>query len=127
MKVLKELLYTKEHEWIKVEGNKAYIGVTDYAQNALGAIVYVELPEVDDEFSIGSSFAVIESVKAASDIYIPIDGKIIEINEEIVEDPALVNEDCYENWIACIEVADSSQLDALMDAATYEDFCSKTP
>lgn len=125
MKILKQLSYTKEHEWVKVEGDKAYIGITDYAQHALGAIVYVELPEVDTEFSAGDSFAVVESVKAASDVYLPISGKIIENNEEIVDDPALVNSDPYENWMVCIEISDASQLKDLMSAEEYEEFCRK--
>jgi glycine cleavage system H protein len=92
MKVLKELLYTKEHEWVKTEGDKAYVGVTDYAQKALGSIVFVELPEVDSEFSAGDTFGTIESVKAASDAFIPIDGKVIETNEALVDNPELLNE-----------------------------------
>jgi glycine cleavage system H protein len=125
MKVLEQLLYTKEHEWIKVEGDKVYMGITDHAQHALGAIVYVELPEVDSEFSAGDSFAVVESVKAASDVYIPVDGKVIEVNEEILDDPALVNANPYENWMVCMEIADASQLNGLMNASEYEEFCSK--
>ncbi len=125
MKILKELLYTKDHEWVKVEGNKAYLGITDFAQNALGAIVYIELPEVDAQFSAGDAFAVIESVKAASDVYIPIDGKVLEINEAIVDDPALVNSDPYENWMTVIEITDASQLDGLLKAEVYEELCSK--
>lgn len=125
MKVLEQLYYTKEHEWIKVEGDKAYVGITDFAQHALGSIVYVELPEVDSELSAGDSFAVVESVKAASDVYIPIDGKVIEVNEEIVDDPALVNADPYESWMACIEITDVSQLYGLLNASEYEEFCSR--
>jgi len=125
MKILKELLYTKDHEWVKVEGNKAYLGITDFAQNALGAIVYIELPEVDAEFSAGDAFAVIESVKAASDVYIPIDGKVLEVNEAIVDDPALVNTDPYENWMTVIEITDVAQLDGLLKAEVYEELCSK--
>lgn len=125
MKVLNGLYYTKEHEWLKIEGEKAYLGITDFAQHSLGDIVYIELPEVDTEFNAGDSFGTIESVKAASDSYIPVDGKILEINEAIEDDPALVNTDAFENWMICFEITDSSQLNALMNAQEYEDFCSK--
>jgi glycine cleavage system H protein len=123
MIILKDLLYTKEHEWIKVQENKTYIGITDYAQKALGAIVFVELPESEAKFSAGDAFAVIESVKAASDVYAPVDGIVLEVNESIVDDPALINEDPYENWMALIELTDASQLEGLLTAAAYEEFC----
>lgn len=125
MKILKELLYTNDHEWVKVEGEKAYIGITDFAQHALGSIVFVELPEVDSEFNSGDSFGTIESVKAASDAFIPLDGKIVEVNENLVDEPALLNEDPYENWMICIEVSNRSQLEALMKAEDYEKYCDK--
>lgn len=125
MKVLKSLLYTKEHEWVKVSGGKAYIGITDFAQHALGDIVFVELPEIDSELSEGDTLGVVESVKAASDIYMPIDGKILEANEAIVDEPALINEDAYENWMILVEITNKAQLDDLMTAEEYEDFCSK--
>lgn len=116
MKVLKDLYYTKDHEWLKVEGDEAYIGLTDFAQDSLGDIVYVELPEVDDEFSKEDAFAAVESVKAASDVFMPVDGKIVEVNEALLDEPGLINEDPYENWIAKIEIADKSQLDELLSA-----------
>ncbi|MFL0248573.1 glycine cleavage system protein GcvH [Candidatus Clostridium stratigraminis] len=125
MKVLKELLYTKEHEWVRVEGEKAYIGITDFAQHALGSIVYVELPEVDNEISEGDTFGTIESVKAASDVFMPIDGKILEVNEAIVDNPELVNEDAFENWMICAEILNNSQLQGLMNADSYEKFCNE--
>lgn len=125
MKILKDLLYTKEHEWVKVEGEKAYVGITDFAQHALGSIVYVELPEIDSEFSEGDTFGAIESVKAASDVFIPIDGKVIEINEAIVDSPELVNEDAFQNWMICVEILNKSQLDGLMKADSYEKFCNE--
>ncbi len=125
MKVLENLLYTKEHEWLKIEGDKAYLGITDYAQSALGSIVFIELPEADTEFAEGDNFAVIESVKAASDVYMPVDGKIIEVNEAIVDDPALVNEDAYENWMVLFEIKDRSQLEGLLKAEDYKVLCSK--
>ncbi|SHJ36155.1 glycine cleavage system H protein [Clostridium amylolyticum] len=125
MSVLKNLLYTEEHEWLKVEGNKVYIGITDYAQKALGSIVYVELPEVDEEFSKGEVFGVVESVKAASDIFIPVTGKILEANEDTVDDPSLINSAAYDNWLICVELQDEAELEGLMKAEEYEDFCSK--
>lgn len=124
MKILKGLFYTKEHEWLKIEGSKAYLGITDYAQKALGSIVFVELPEEDTEFSAGENFGTVESVKAASDVFIPVDGRIIKANEDIVDDPALVNEDPYENWMIQFEILDKSQLEELLTAEDYKEFCS---
>ncbi len=123
--VLKNLFYTEEHEWIKVEGNKAYIGITDFAQHSLGSIVYVELPEVDDEFSKGEVFGVVESVKAASDVYIPVSGKVVEINEEAVDTPEVINNAPYENWLIAVLLDDESELEELMSAEAYEELCSK--
>lgn len=125
MKVLKNLFYTREHEWVKVSGGKAYIGITDFAQHSLGDIVFVELPEIDSDLSEGDTFGVVESVKAASDVYMPIDGRVLEANEAVVDDPALINEDAYENWMILVEISDKSQLDELLTAEEYEDFCSK--
>lgn len=122
MKVLKDLLYTKDHEWIKVDGNKAYVGVADYAQDQLGDIVYVELPDVDDEFEIEEAFGAVESVKAAADIYMPVGGKVLEINEALEDDPSLLNQDPYENWMILIELSDASQADDLMNAKDYEKY-----
>lgn len=125
MRILENLFYTKEHEWLEVNGNKVYIGITDYAQKSLGDIVFIELPEIDIEFSAGDSFGVIESVKAAADLYIPVDGNIIKINDAIVDDPALVNESAYDNWMIYIELKDKTQLEVLMNAEEYRKFCSK--
>lgn len=125
MKVLKGLHYTSEHDWVKVEGSKAYIGITDYAQHALGDIVFVELPEVDTELGDGDTFGVVESVKAASDLLIHVDGTVVEVNENVVDDPALINADAFENWLICVELKDESQLNNLLDAAAYEELCSK--
>jgi glycine cleavage system H protein len=122
MKVVKGLYYTEDHEWIKVDGEEAYVGVADYAQDSLGDIVYVELPEVDDEIAKEEAFSAVESVKAAADIYMPVDGKVIEINEELLDDPALLNQDPYENWMIKIEITDKSQLDDLMTSEEYEKF-----
>ena len=118
MKVIKDLYYTEDHEWLKVDGEEAYIGLADFAQDQLGDIVYVELPEVDDEYEKEEGFSAVESVKAAADVYMPVDGKITEVNEELLDDPALINE----NWIVKIEIADKSQLDDLMTSEEYEKF-----
>lgn len=125
MKVLENLLYTEEHEWLRVEGNKAYFGITDYAQNMLGGIVYVELPDEDDELEKGENFAVIESVKAATDIIAPVDGTVLEANETLDDSPELMNESPYDAWVVKIELSDLSQLEGLMDAKAYEAFCAK--
>ncbi|QLK85570.1 glycine cleavage system protein GcvH [Staphylococcus sp. 17KM0847] len=121
MAVPNELKYSKEHEWVKVEGNTAVIGITDFAQNELGDIVFVELPEVDDEVSEGDTFGSVESVKTVSELYSPVSGKVIEVNENLEDEPEAVNESPYENaWMVKVELSDESELDALMDAASYE-------
>ncbi|HEY8361658.1 MAG TPA: glycine cleavage system protein GcvH [Tissierellaceae bacterium] len=125
MKVLKDLYYTKDHEWIRVEGDFGYIGITDYAQNHLGDIVYVELPEVDDEFEKEEAFGAVESVKAASDCYMPISGKVVEVNEELIDDPGLLNVDPYENWMIKIEISDKAELDDLMTSEEYENYLAE--
>ena len=125
MKVLNNLLYTKDHEWIKVEGNKAYIGISDCAQRMLGDIVFIELPDVDDELEKGNSFATIESVKAASDSYMPVSGTIVEVNEELDDNPAAVNEDPYENWMIAIELKDEKELEELIKPEDYEKICDE--
>jgi len=125
MKVLENLKYTKEHEWLKVEGNTATFGITDYAQNMLGGIVYVELPDEDDELEKGENFAVIESVKAATDIIAPVDGTVLEVNEDLDDSPENMNEDAFGAWMVKIELSDASQLDEFMDAEAYKVFCEK--
>jgi glycine cleavage system H protein len=125
MKVLNDLFYTKEHEWVKVEGEEAYIGISDYAQHELGDIVYVELPEIDDEFDAEESFGVVESVKAVSDLYMPVGGTIIEVNEELEDEPELVNEDAYENWIIKVKMTDKSELDELLSGEEYQAYCAE--
>lgn len=125
MKILKELLYTKNHEWVKVEEDKAYIGITDYAQTHLGDIVFVELPEEGDEIEVAGSLSAIESVKAASDVYTPVSGEIIEINAELEDDPALLNKDAYENWIAVIKMNNKDELKELLSAEDYEKICKE--
>jgi glycine cleavage system H protein len=115
--------YDKEHEWIRVEGDEGVIGISDYAQDQLSDVVYVELPEVGDSFDQGNVFAVVESVKAASDVYMPVGGEILEINEELEDIPELVNQDPYgEAWFVRIAIADPAELDDLMDADAYKAF-----
>lgn len=118
--VVAGLKYSKDHEWVRVEGNKAYIGITDYAQHALGSLVYVELPEVDDTFSAEDNLGVVESVKAASDIIIPISGTVVEVNDAVVDDPGLINSDAFGSWMVAIEMSNPSEIDDLLDAAAYE-------
>lgn len=122
----KELKYTKEHEWIKVSGNEAVVGITEYAAEQLGDVVHVDLPGVDDEFEKGNTFGSIESVKSVSDLYLPVSGKIVSINEHLTDNAALVNEDTYgEGWIAKIQIADSAELKDLLTADQYEAFLSE--
>lgn len=122
MAVEKGLKYTENHEWVRVEGKIAYIGISDHAQEELGDIVFVELPEVDDEFSKGDEAVNIESVKAAAPVYAPLTGKVCEINEELEDAPESINEKPYEAFIFAMEMSDSSELDELMDDAAYEAF-----
>lgn len=117
-----ELKYTTSHEWIKVEGDEVIVGITEHAQSLLGDLVYVELPEVGEEFSAGDDTCVVESVKAASDVYSPIDGEIVAVNEAVVDEPALVNEAPYtDGWLFKLKVADASQIDNLLGADSYSD------
>ena len=120
-----KLFYTKDHEWVKVEGNTALIGITDHAQKSLGEIVYVELPEIDDELKIEEAFGVIESVKAASDSYMPVSGTIIEVNEDLEDNPTLLNSDPYGTWILKVELSDKGELDSLLELAAYNELCEE--
>ncbi len=124
-KVIEGLYYSESHEYVKVDGDQAYIGITDYAQHALGNVVYVDLPEVDDEITAGEEFGAVESVKAASDIIAPVSGTIVEVNSDLDDQPELLNQDAYENWIIKVELADKTELDNLMDANAYTAFCEK--
>jgi len=125
METKSNLFYSNDHEWVKVEGQKAYVGITDYAQHALGEIVYVELPSVGDELNAGDVFGVIESVKAASDSYLPVSGKVLEVNEALSDSPQLINEDPYGSWIVLVEITGSADTDNLMNEQEYKEFCSK--
>ena len=121
-----ELRYTKEHEWVKVEGNTAVIGITDFAQNELGDIVFVELPEVGDEVSLDQPFGSVESVKTVSELYAPVSGTVVAINEELSDSPELVNESAYENaWMIKVELSNPSEVDALLTAEAYTQLISE--
>ena len=121
-KVIEGLYYSESHEFVKVEGDFAFVGITDYAQHALGNIVYVDMPEVDDEVSAEEEFGAVESVKAASDLISPVSGTVVEVNEALEDEPELINQDAFENWIIKVQLSDKSELDNLMDAAAYEAF-----
>lgn len=123
-KVIEGLYYSESHEYVKVEGEYGYIGITDYAQNTLGNIVYVDMPDVDDEIEAGEEFGAVESVKAASDLMSPVSGTVVEVNSELEDTPELINQDAYGNWIVKVELSDKGELDGLMDAKAYEDFCN---
>ena len=122
-KVLEGLYYSESHEYVRVDGDFGYIGITDYAQHALGNVVYVDMPEVDDEVSAGEEFGAVESVKAASDLMSPVTGVVVEVNEAVEDEPERINADAYENWIIKVTIADKSELDNLMDAKAYAAFC----
>lgn len=124
-KVIEGLFYSESHEYVKVEGDFAYVGITDYAQHALGNVVYVDMPEVDDEVEADEDFGAVESVKAASDLISPVSGTVAEVNEALEDKPELLNEDAFENWIMKVQMSDKSELDALMDATAYEELCNK--
>ncbi len=124
-KVIEGLYYSESHEFLKVEGNIGIIGITDYAQHALGNVVYVDMPDVDDEVEAGAEFGAVESVKAASDLNSPVSGTVVEVNEALEDTPELINQDAYANWIIKVEMSDESELENLMDAVAYEDFCEK--
>lgn len=123
MKVQEGLYYTKEHEWIQVfEDGKAHFGISDYAQEQMGDIVFVELPEEGDMFDEGETLCVVESVKAVSDVYMPLSGRVTGINEDLEDSPELLNEDAYGNWIVAIEDYEEKDLDALMSAEEYKEY-----
>jgi glycine cleavage system H protein len=123
-KTVEGLYYSESHEWVKVEGNVVVVGITDFAQHAMGDLSYVDMPEVDDELEAGEEFGAVESVKAASDLFCPVSGTVVEINEALEDAPELLNEDAFANWIMKVEMSDPSELEALMDAAAYEAMCA---
>ena len=120
-KVIEGLLYSDSHEWVKVDGNIAIIGVSDFAQAEMGDITYVDMPEADDEVTKGEDFGALESVKASSELYSPVSGTVVEVNAALEDAPELINEDAYANWIIKVEMSDKSDLDDLMDAAAYSE------
>ena len=117
------LYYTESHEYVRVEGDYGYVGITDYAQQQLGNIVYVDMPEVDDEVTAGEEFGAVESVKAASDLNSPVTGTVEEVNEALEDHPELINKDAFGNWIMKVKLADKSELDSLMSADAYDKYC----
>lgn len=125
MKIIEGLKYSNDHEWVRVEGNRAYIGITDYAQHALGDIVFIELSGVGAKLKQEEVFGVVESVKAASDIFLPVSGTVVNVNEAIIDDPVLVNQDAFVNWMICIEMNNPEELEQLMSASAYKEFCGK--
>lgn len=122
-KVLEGLYYSESHEYIRVEGNYGYIGISDYAQNALGNVVYVDMPDVGDEIILGEEFGAVESVKAASDLFSPVSGVVVEVNEALEDQPELINQDAFKNWIIKVELSDKTEVDSLMDAKVYAAYC----
>ena len=123
-KVIEGLYYSESHEYVKVENGYGYIGITDYAQNALGNVVYVDMPDVDDDIEAGEEFGAVESVKAASDLVAPVSGTVVEVNDKLEDSPEQINQDAYANWIIKVELSDEGELDNLMDAKAYEEFCN---
>ena len=118
-----DLRYAESHEWVKLEGDIATVGISDYAQHALGDIVYVDMPEVGDEVEAGEVFGAVESVKAASDLLSPVSGTVEAVNEILEDAPESINADAYENWIMKVKVSDPAELEALLDAAAYAKLC----
>lgn len=123
-KILPDLRYAKTDEWIRVEGDEGVVGISDYAQDSLSDIVYVELPGVGDSFDAGQPFGVVESVKAASDLLLPVAGEVVATNDAAVDAPESLNSDPFGSWLVRIRISDPSQLEGLMDAAAYEAYCA---
>jgi len=126
MSIPKDLRYTQEHEWVKIEGNKVRVGITDFAQHELGDIVFVELPEVGDTVTFNETFGSVESVKTVSELYSPVSGTVVEINEALSDSPEFVNESPYENaWMIVVELSDEAEVEALLTAEAYEALISE--
>ena len=119
-KIIEGLYYAESHEYVRVEGEYGYIGITDYAQHELGNVVYVDMPGVDDEVTAGEDFGAVESVKAASDLISPVSGTVVEVNEALNDNPELVNSDPYENWIIKVQLSDATEVENLMSADAYK-------
>lgn len=122
-KTIEGLYYSESHEYVRVEGEFGYVGITDYAQEQLGNVVYVDMPETDDEVTAGEEFGAVESVKAASDLISPVSGTVVEINEALEDQPELINQDAFGSWIMKVQLSDPSEVDNLMGAAEYENIC----
>lgn len=122
--IIDNFYYTKEHEWVSVDGNTAKIGITDFAQSSLGDIVFVELPDVDESLNSESSFGVVESIKSVSDLYAPISGKVLEKNSEVEDSPEMLNDNSFDAWLIKIEMSDKSELEKLMSAQEYKEYCN---
>ena len=122
-KVIEGLYYSESHEYVKVEGEYGYIGITDYAQHELGNVVYVDMPDVDDEVSAGEEFGAVESVKAASDLNSPVSGTVVEVNSALEDEPELLNSDAFGNWIIKVRIENPDELQSLMSASEYEAVC----
>lgn len=122
---MEKILYSETHEYAKADGNIAYVGISDFAQHELGNIVYVDMPETGDEFEAGEEFGAVESVKAASDLISPVSGTVVEINENLIDNPRLLNQDAMSNWIIKVEMTNPDELDDLMDEDAYKAFCKK--
>jgi glycine cleavage system H protein len=125
MNVLEGLLYSPSHEWVKVEGNQAWIGISDHAQHALGSVVFIELPKVGQTFKKGDAIGAVESVKAASDVYTPVSGKVLEVNDALDGSPELLNDDPYGSWIIKVELSDATELDSLLNKDAYLPLCEE--
>lgn len=121
--VMNDCLYTKSHEYVRIDGLYAYVGITDYAQQQLGNVVYVDMPEVGDELTAEEEFGAVESVKAASDLISPVSGTVEEINEDLEDNPELINEDAFKNWIIKVKLSDKSELDNLLTPEQYQNIC----
>lgn len=117
--------YSPSHEYVRVDGNVGFIGITDYAQHALGNIVYVDMPDLGDDVVAGEEFGAVESVKAASDLISPVSGAVLEQNEQLIDNPRLINENAVENWIIKVELSNPAELDSLLDEAAYAELCAK--
>ncbi len=124
-KVLETLRYSESHEWVKIDGDIATVGVSDYAQSEMGDITYVDMPDTDEEIAAGEEFGALESVKSSSDLYSPVSGTIVETNSEVEDSPELINEDAYKNWIIKVRMSNPSEVDGLLDAAAYAKLTEK--
>lgn len=122
-KVIEGLYYSESHEYVKVEGDFGFVGITDYAQEQLGNVVYVDAPSEGDEVTKGDEFGAVESVKAASDLISPVSGEVVEVNDALADQPELINKDAFQNWIIKVKLSDKSELEDLMDASAYEKIC----